>query len=172
MLDGHSCPPQLRQHVPRGVDPGTRHASRATPLDAESSVSGGSARHKNLAPMPPGALDTTAAFPLDTEDLDSSDDEMAARITLTKRLQNVSNHAHDEHFLGKSSSLMFINAAIDMKHSITTSTDDVAGNDKAIMGPRSGQAGSSSRPFLRYKRPEFWNDKVRSLMAGFLSVVV
>ena len=141
----------------------------STPLDTQSPFSSGSGAQPR-SPQPhsracvsigPGIPDTMSPIPIDADDLDPSDDEVTARITLTKRLEDVSIYAHEDHFLGKSSSLMFLNTAFDMKKEYVNSPSDSAtGTPELSAIAERASAIESSRPVLQFKRPEFWNDKV------------
>lgn len=98
-------------------------------------------------------------MPVDADDLDPSDDEITARDTLAQSFETFSIYPGHDHFLGKSSSLMFLQTAIDMKQ-------------EYVSPPREGQDEGPERErpvLLGIKRPEFWNEHTVSGLLLYLS---
>lgn len=62
----------------------------------------------------PPALATPAG--VDSDDLDPSDDEVIAQRNIVAKLQKMSVHPSAMRYHGKSSSLLFIQTAMDLKH--------------------------------------------------------
>ncbi|OBZ66208.1 hypothetical protein A0H81_13860 [Grifola frondosa] len=66
----------------------------------------------------PSAL-VPANPPVDSEDLDPSDDEVVAQHTIVQNFRKMKPHPNSMRFFGKSSSLMFLQTAMDLKHEYT-----------------------------------------------------
>ena len=90
-------------------------------------------------------------LPVDADDLDPSDDEMTKTNTLEKRLKEMSIDPMHPRFFGKSSSVMFLQTAMALKHTY-------AGNE----GPPAGSEGP--RKIVPCKRPEYWRAHSVSLL--------
>ena len=75
----------------------------------------------------------------DDDDEDASDDEMIVKHNLELSIRHLSLDHSRPHFLGKSSGLFFLQAALDMK--------------EAFIGP-----DTSTRVPLSGARPEFWTE--------------
>lgn len=80
---------------------------------------------------------------VDADDLDPSDNEMTARDTLARHMKNLVLDPGHPRFFGKSSSVMFLQTAMDLKQ-------EVAGTPPLRTDPRTG------RVILPCKRPEYW----------------
>ena len=87
--------------------------------------------------------------PIDADDLDPSDDEVTLRKTLAQGFQDLALQTGD-HFLGKSSSLMFLQTAFDLKKEYVNPSQ--APHDEA----RAGGSRGSPPTLMPHKRPEFW----------------
>ena len=97
-----------------------------------------------LAPVTP-----IASPPIDADDLDPSDDEVSYRKSLSKGFEDLHLNPHNEHFLGKSSSLMFLHTALDMKKEYVNPTPKDAAPVPRTQEPLT---------LMPHKRPEFWNE--------------
>lgn len=84
----------------------------------------------------------TMGAPIDADDLDPSDDEITAQHTLAQHLKRIKLNPGHVRFFGKSSSVMFIQTAIDLKH-------EYAGTDP----PRLDESHGAVLP---HRRPQFW----------------
>lgn len=80
---------------------------------------------------------------VDAEDLPPSDDEIISQRTLTHNLKQMHINPAHMRFFGKSSSIMFIQTAIEAKHEFT-GTEMPKREDR------------NRPPLLRSKRPQFW----------------
>lgn len=81
--------------------------------------------------------------PHDDEELGPSDNEITARRTLEMGMKNLRINAGHPRFFGKSSSVMFLQTAIMLRHEYT-------GAEMARLGPE------GKKVILPCKRPEFW----------------
>lgn len=81
--------------------------------------------------------------PVDSDDLDPSDDEITARNTLERHMKNLAVDPGHPRFFGKSSSVMFLQTAMVLKH-------ELAGKGPVRRDPRTGKS------ILPCKRPEYW----------------
>ncbi|KAI0741238.1 fungal-specific transcription factor domain-containing protein [Irpex lacteus] len=81
--------------------------------------------------------------PHDDEELGPSDNEITARRTLEMGMKNLRINAGHPRFFGKSSSVMFLQTAIMLRHEYT-------GAEMARLGPE------GKKDILPCKRPEFW----------------
>ena len=80
---------------------------------------------------------------VDEDDLVPSDDEISTRNTLTESFSKISLFSGSDHYSGKSSSLMLLQTALDMKSEYV--------NPSVPLQAR--------RPlFAATIRPEFWNE--------------
>ena len=79
---------------------------------------------------------------VDEDDLDPSDDEITTRNTLAASFNDISLYSGHDHFLGKSSSLMFLQTALDMKHEYVSPSAPL----------------QARQPLLASMRPEFWHE--------------
>ena len=82
--------------------------------------------------------------PVDSDDLDPSDDEMTKTNTLEKRMKEVSIDPMHPRFFGKSSSVMFLHTAMALKNTYSGNKDSTA------VGP------DGQRKIVPTKRPEYW----------------
>ena len=99
--------------------------------------------------MPPKLL------PVDADDLDPSDDDLTKANTLETRMKEVSIDPLHPRFFGKSSSVMFLQTAMALKHSYP-------GQEPAL-------AADGRRRIAPCKRPEYWRAhsvSIRCIAAG------
>ena len=82
--------------------------------------------------------------PVDSDDLDPSDDEMTKTNTLEKRMKEVSIDPMHPRFFGKSSSVMFLHTAMALKNTYS------GNKETAAVGP------DGQRKIVPTKRPEYW----------------
>lgn len=86
---------------------------------------------------------------IDSDHIDSSDDEANARRNLVRSFDDMSFYPRHDHFLGKSSNLMLLQTAMDMREEY-----------KGSEGERTGAgAGSGEKlPLFEERRLEFWTE--------------
>lgn len=80
--------------------------------------------------------------PVDADDLDPSDDELTKVNTLETRMKEVSIDPMHPRFFGKSSSVMFLQTAMALKHTYSGQEPNLAADGRRRMAP--------------CKRPEYW----------------
>ncbi|KAL4249328.1 ABC-transporter-regulating transcription factor-like protein [Abortiporus biennis] len=98
---------------------------------------------KNASPaMPPPAPNP------DADNLEPSDDEITSQRTLASSLKQMQINPSHLRFFGKSSSVMFIQTAIEAKH-------EYAGLDASESG-KSADGTSKRKLVMAQKRPQFW----------------
>ena len=95
---------------------------------------------------------------VDTEDLDPSDDEVTTRNKLTEGIQNISLFTGHDHFLGKSSGLMFLQTALDMKQEYVSPGEPINNGAAGPSGVREGERGQTGKPLMPSKRPLYWHE--------------
>lgn len=107
-------------------------------------------------PMMSTPGDTGSATPTMEEDLHSSDDEFAT-ISITDELRRLSIDRGNTRFFGKSSGVVLIQTAMDMKKEFNTPP----GTNSLDQGE-----GSASNNFtnLPSRRPEFWHFEPASVV--------
>ncbi|KAH9847217.1 fungal-specific transcription factor domain-containing protein [Lenzites betulinus] len=94
--------------------------SSAGPGPCVGQVVGGKAAYGMPAQTPSSVIGSpcgpSAPAPVDSDDLDPSDDEVVAQRNIVAKLQTMSVHPSTMRYHGKSSSLLFIQTAMDLKH--------------------------------------------------------
>ncbi len=91
-------------------------------------------------------------MPVDGDDFESSDDEYSARKTLEASFKTVSMDPGGPHFFGKSSSVMFLQKAMDIrqeyvKESLPSGASEATESEQAVLALAN----------FTGKRLEFWN---------------
>ncbi|EMD31523.1 hypothetical protein CERSUDRAFT_119740 [Gelatoporia subvermispora B] len=92
-----------------------------------------------------GTVNVTVPPPPDP-DLDPSDDEVMVQHTLVQNLKQMRINPGNMRFFGKSSSVLFIQTAMDLKH-------EYAGLD----AQRSTMVDKDGLPALLHRRPQYWS---------------
>ncbi len=93
---------------------------------------------------------STTINPVDADDLDPSDDEVSARQSIVQSFVDLSLCPVHDHFLGKSSSLMFLQTAMDVKQEYVGPSEE---------GQSEGGKEKEKSSLFHTKRPEFWNEQ-------------
>ncbi|OCH86476.1 hypothetical protein OBBRIDRAFT_737959 [Obba rivulosa] len=95
--------------------------------------------------VPPPASSASAPVPPDPNDLDPSDDEVMVQHTLVQNLKQMRINPGNMRFFGKSSSVLFIQTAMDLKQ-------EYAGME----GRRAQLVQRDLVPTLLRRRPQYW----------------
>ncbi|PSR72545.1 hypothetical protein PHLCEN_2v11538 [Hermanssonia centrifuga] len=112
------------------------------PFDKETWLAQGVDKLDSPCPPRRAALPAVQPLPLDkTDDPDHSDEELVGRHTLEHHIKKMTVDPGQPRFFGKSSTIMFVQSAIDLKHGINK-------NDEV-----NNKIGIDKLPS---KRPEFW----------------